>query len=94
MKKRFELIVFAFIIHRHEFIFKLDAENKRKSYSKLVREINQHKLEEQKRIQNNSGQERTRTYVAPTLRRRRVEFINFYLDRKFSHLSFFFSQKH
>ncbi|CAF0926124.1 unnamed protein product [Rotaria sordida] len=49
---------------------KLQTENKRKTYSKIVRTTNQYKVEEQKRIQNNGGQQRHGVYVSPMLRRR------------------------
>jgi hypothetical protein len=46
---------------------------KRKSYSKIVRETNQYKIEEQKRLQNNGGQQRNRiTAALPLPKHRRV----------------------
>jgi len=64
------------------FLLQLDTEKKRKSYSKVVREVNQYKVEEHKRIQNNGGQQRNRTNVVPLPKHRRVGFINYYFDIK------------
>ncbi|CAF3173883.1 unnamed protein product [Rotaria sp. Silwood2] len=52
---------------------KLQTERKRKTYSKLVRAANQYKVEEQKRIQNNGGQQRNRAYVASMPRHRPLD---------------------
>ncbi|CAF4721427.1 unnamed protein product [Rotaria sp. Silwood1] len=52
---------------------KLQTERKRKTYSKLVRAANQYKVEEQKRIQNNGGQQRNRAYIAPMPRHRQID---------------------
>jgi hypothetical protein len=71
----------------------LDTEKKRKSYSKIVREVNQYKVEEHKRIQNNGGQQRNRTNVVPLPKHRRVRFIHYYFDIKNEFFCFYFSSQ-
>jgi hypothetical protein len=76
MKKKFEIdFIFSSF---YELIFQLDTEKKRKSYSQLVRENNQYKIEEHKRIQNNGGQQRNRANALPMPKHRRVGFIHYY----------------
>ncbi|CAM2714984.1 unnamed protein product [Rotaria socialis] len=47
---------------------KLETEQKRKMYSKVVNQVNQYKIEEQRRAQNNGGQHRSPGYAAPKQR--------------------------
>ncbi|CAF2159440.1 unnamed protein product [Rotaria magnacalcarata] len=50
---------------------KVDTEHRRKTYSRVVKETNHHKLEEQKRFQSTNGQQRTRPAPVPKYQRAR-----------------------
>ncbi|CAF3475905.1 unnamed protein product [Rotaria socialis] len=50
---------------------KVDTEQRRKTYSKVVKETNHYKLEEQKRFQGANGQQRTRPAPVPKHQRAR-----------------------
>jgi hypothetical protein len=45
------------------------SEKRKQSYSKAVRETNQFKIEEQKRVQNNQGQQKNRAVIIPKYQR-------------------------
>ena len=47
----------------------MDTEKKRRTYSKVVREQNHYKIEEQKRVQNYHGQQKSHPAPIPKYRR-------------------------
>ncbi|CAF2970611.1 unnamed protein product [Rotaria sp. Silwood2] len=61
----------------HSYEDKIDTENRRKYYSKVVHNTNQYKIEEQKRIQNNNGYKKDRPALIPKYQRYQSVFSSF-----------------